>query len=100
MLGLPACFLSSWRPQRLNCHELITSIEYAEALRLYGEAIAGAPSNAVLLSNRSAAAAAAGDPALALADARAAVNLRPDWAKAHFRQHLACPGFVWGSSRV
>ena len=61
---------------------------FTEALRLYGEAIAGGPSNAVLLCNRSAAAAAAGDRALALADARAAIGLRPDWAKAHFRHDL------------
>ena len=100
MLGLPACFLSGWRPHQLQVHGPVTHHKCAEALRLYGEALAGAPSNAVLLSNRSAAAAAAGDPALALADARAAVNLRPDWAKAHFRQHLVCMGFVWGPTYV
>lgn len=56
-----------------------------EALRLYGEALAGAPWDSALLANRSAAAVAAGDRDLALADARAAASFRPDWAKAHYR---------------
>lgn len=58
---------------------------FAEAIRLYTEAIAGAPRDAELLANRSIALLSANNRQEALQDAIDAVRLRPDWAKAHFR---------------
>lgn len=57
----------------------------AEAIRLYTEAIAGAPKDAELLANRSIAHLSANNREEALHDALDALKLRPDWAKAHYR---------------
>ena len=58
---------------------------YAEAIRLYTEAIAGASTDAELFANRSIAHLAAGNRQEALEDASQATNLRPEWAKAQYR---------------
>ena len=57
----------------------------AEAIRLYTQAIAGAPKDAELLANRSIAHLSADNREEALQDAVDALKLRPDWAKAHYR---------------
>lgn len=64
---------------------LITVYTVAEAIRLYTEAIAGAPKDAELLCNRSIAHLSANNREEALQDAVDALKLRPDWAKAHYR---------------
>ena len=56
-----------------------------EAVSFYGQAIALDPTSAVYLSNRSAAHAALHHYEQALADAKAAAALQPQWSKAHLR---------------
>ena len=63
----------------------IKAYAVAEAIRLYTEAIAGAPEDAELLANRSIAHMSANNRQEALQDAINAVKLRPKWAKAHYR---------------
>ena len=58
---------------------------YAEAIRLYTEAIAGASTDAELFANRSIAHLAAGNRQEALEDASQATKLRPEWGKARYR---------------
>lgn len=60
-----------------------------EAADAYTQALAQRPGDPVLLSNRSAARAAAGDVQGALADAVGASEARPGWAKAHSRRGYA-----------
>lgn len=60
----------------------------AEAIRLYTQAIAGAPKDAELLANRSIAHLSANNREEALQDAVDALKLRPDWAKAHYRYRI------------
>lgn len=64
--------------------------QYAQALEMYTQAIAGVPSSessllGALLSNRSACHLQLGRHADALNDARCCAELRPDWAKAYYR---------------
>ena len=63
----------------------------AEAIKLYTQAIAGAPANAELFANRSIAHLTAGNRQEALEDAFEAAKLRPEWGKAQYR---------WGTSLV
>ncbi|CAL5030788.1 unnamed protein product [Urochloa decumbens] len=58
---------------------------FEEAVGHFGDAIALAPDNHVLYSNRSAAHASLGHYSEALADAERTVALRPDWAKGYSR---------------
>ncbi|CAL5069118.1 unnamed protein product [Urochloa decumbens] len=58
---------------------------FEEAVGHFGDAIALAPDNHVLYSNRSAAHASLGHYSEALADAERTVELRPDWAKGYSR---------------
>uniref|UniRef100_A0A1D1YTQ5 Heat shock protein STI n=1 Tax=Anthurium amnicola TaxID=1678845 RepID=A0A1D1YTQ5_9ARAE len=58
---------------------------FEEAARHFTDAIALAPSNHVLYSNRSAAYASLNRYADALADAQKTVELKPDWAKGYSR---------------
>lgn len=58
---------------------------HAEAIRLYTEALAGDPTDAELLANRSIAHMSAGHRQEALQDALAAAKLRPEWSKAQYR---------------
>ncbi|TKY55413.1 Hsp70-Hsp90 organizing protein 1 [Spatholobus suberectus] len=59
--------------------------DFAAAVRHFSDAIAVAPSNHVLYSNRSAAHASLQNYAEALADAQKTVDLKPDWPKGHSR---------------
>ena len=52
---------------------------------MYTEAIAGDPTDAELLANRSIAHLSAGHKQEALKDALAAAKLRPEWSKAQYR---------------
>lgn len=63
--------------------------DYRTAIRLYTEALAIHPANAVFLSNRAAAHSAAKDHASARSDAEAAVALDPAYTKAWSRLGLA-----------
>ncbi|PRW32888.1 tRNA pseudouridine synthase [Chlorella sorokiniana] len=78
--------------QWLSCKRLRNSLfregKFPEAAAKYAEALEQDPEDAALYSNRSAARLKAGQAADALADAQAAIMLRPDWDKAHFR--LGC----------
>uniref|UniRef100_A0ACD5USW8 Uncharacterized protein n=1 Tax=Avena sativa TaxID=4498 RepID=A0ACD5USW8_AVESA len=65
---------------------------FEEAARHFGDAIALAPDNHVLYSNRSAAYASLGRYKEALADAERTVALRPDWAKGYSRLGAARVG--------
>lgn len=61
--------------------------DYAEAVRMYSYAIKlSAVPDAILHSNRSAAFLRLGQLYYANEDADRAIQLRPDWAKAHFRR--------------
>lgn len=57
----------------------------AEAIRRYDEAIAGAPKDATLLGNRSAAYLALGLYREAEEDASRSTELDASWAKGHYR---------------
>ena len=61
-----------------------------EAVKLYTQALAGAPDDGTLHGNRSAAHLALGLLDDAAWDARRAVSLRPDWPKAYYRLGCAC----------
>ncbi|XP_077944875.1 tetratricopeptide repeat protein 28 isoform X2 [Gasterosteus aculeatus] len=63
--------------------------EYAEAVRLYGEALTADPQNCILYSNRSAAHLRLGQYSTALDDAVKARLINPKWPKAYFRQGVA-----------
>ena len=65
-----------------------------DAVRMYTQAIAGAPGDAALHGNRSAAKLALGEHDGALLDATRCVELDPEWAKGHYRLGcaLACFG--------
>lgn len=63
--------------------------DYLEAVDAYSQAIEFDPNDAVLLSNRSLCWLRAGQGERALEDARACRELRPDWAKACFREGAA-----------
>lgn len=63
----------------------------AEAVRLYDQAIAGAPKDATLLGNRSAAYLAMGLYQEAAADAQRSIALDGAWPKGHYRQGTAHP---------
>ena len=60
--------------------------DYALSVKLYSQAIAITPADAVLYSNRCAAYLGAGDAKLALHDVRVSKKLRPEWPKALFRE--------------
>ena len=58
---------------------------FAEAIRLYSQAIAGAGEDAELFANRSAAYCKAGQLEDAAQDARHSIELRPEGVKAYYR---------------
>ncbi|KAG6604553.1 alpha subunit [Phytophthora cinnamomi] len=64
--------------------------QFREAEALYSQALALQPAAHVLYGNRSAAFHQLGDFRAALQDADRAVQLAPDWAKAHLRRAAAC----------
>ncbi|KAJ0105957.1 hypothetical protein Patl1_18563 [Pistacia atlantica] len=66
--------------------------DYDAAVRHFSDAIALAPSNHVLYSNRSAAYASLNNFAEALADAKKTVELKPDWPKGYSRLGAAYVG--------
>jgi len=75
-------------------NECFTKREYAQSAAHYTFALAddhaaSAEDRAVLLANRAAAFLKLGQPEKALKDASKAVDLRPSYAKAHFRKGLA-----------
>ncbi|CAA0820580.1 Hsp70-Hsp90 organizing protein 3 [Striga hermonthica] len=65
---------------------------YDDAVRHFTEAIALAPTNHVLYSNRSAAYASLGKFSEALSDAQKTVELKPDWSKGYSRLGAAHMG--------
>ncbi|KAJ9555295.1 hypothetical protein OSB04_009909 [Centaurea solstitialis] len=65
---------------------------YTEAIKHFTDAIAIAPSNHVLYSNRSAAYASLNQYSEALSDAKKTVDLKPDWSKAYSRLGAAHHG--------
>ncbi len=66
-------------------NHLLTCCSYAEAIKFYTEAIAGDPTDAELLANRSIAHLSANKRHEALQDALAAAKFRPEWSKAQYR---------------
>ena len=78
------------RPRRATA--AMPAVPRAEALLLYGEAIAGAPGDHKLFGNRSAAYLALGRYEEAAWDARQAAALAPTWPKAHYRLGCALMG--------
>ncbi|XP_057752286.1 hsp70-Hsp90 organizing protein 1-like [Arachis stenosperma] len=62
-----------------------SSGDYSAAVRHFSDAIALAPDNHVLYSNRSAAYASLHDYSNALSDAQKTVDLKPDWPKGYSR---------------
>lgn len=73
---------------------------YEEAARHFTDAIALAPGNHVLYSNRSAALASVHRYSEALADAEKTVELKPDWAKGYSRLGAAHLGLGDAASAV
>ena len=73
---------------------------YEEAARHFSDAIALAPGNHVLYSNRSAALASLHRYSDALADAQKTVELKPDWAKGYSRLGAAHLGLGDAASAV
>ncbi|XP_020216657.1 hsp70-Hsp90 organizing protein 1 [Cajanus cajan] len=71
-----------------------SSGDYAAAIRHFSDAIALAPTNHVLYSNRSAAHASLQNYADALADAKKTVELKPDWSKGYSRLGAAHLGLA------
>ncbi|KAJ0410143.1 hypothetical protein ATCC90586_008421 [Pythium insidiosum] len=60
--------------------------DFAKAVEFYTQAIALSPADPVLFSNRCAAYLGAGEAKKALNDVRLSKKLKPEWAKAHFRE--------------
>lgn len=60
--------------------------DFPTAVALYSQALAISPADPVLYSNRCAAYLGAGEAAKALHDVRVSKKLKPDWAKALFRE--------------
>jgi len=73
-------------------NEAFKASQYAEAVRLYTQALELDADNAVLFSNRSGALAAIGNYPQALVDADRAVAIRPDWAKGYTRKASSLHG--------
>ncbi|KAG0046111.1 hypothetical protein BGZ83_008706 [Gryganskiella cystojenkinii] len=78
--------------QKKNAEELkvagnrkVNEKEYAEAIRLYGEAITLNPKNAVYYANRAAAYSQMGDHQNAIADSLKAAEVDPSYSKAYSR---------------
>ncbi|KAL9168774.1 hypothetical protein ABFS82_04G037000 [Erythranthe guttata] len=63
--------------------------DYATAVKWFSEAIYIKPDDAKVISNRSLCWAKLNEGAFALVDAEACVELRPDWAKARYREGVA-----------
>lgn len=81
---------------RLKAEELktqgnakMTEKNYEEAIRLYGEAIAVAPNNAIYFANRAAAHSQLSNHEQAVADSKAAIAIDPKYIKAYSRLGLA-----------
>lgn len=74
--------LSTADPSADSCYLL------AEAVKLYSQAIAGAPKDASLFANRSAAYLMIGAKQEAHNDAAKTTKLKPDWPKGFFRYSL------------
>ncbi|KAI7839144.1 hypothetical protein COHA_007147 [Chlorella ohadii] len=70
-------------------NELFKAGKHKEAVEAYTAALEAGPEDAALYSNRAAARIKLGDAAAALEDAEAAVRLRPDWDKGHYRRGCA-----------
>jgi len=66
--------------------------QFADAAVLYGQAIGLDPTNAAYYSNRSSAYASLSQFEKALDDAKNAIRLKSDWAKAHLRHASALTG--------
>lgn len=64
--------------------------DFPKAIQLYTMAIAVDPTNGLLYSNRSAAYLSYNQPARAMKDAKASVDLMPAWAKGYHRLGRAC----------
>jgi len=67
----------------------MTAKDFPAAIRLYGEAIALVPTNAVYFANRAAAHSHVGDHAAAVEDSKQAIQLDPKYVKAYSRLGLA-----------
>jgi tetratricopeptide (TPR) repeat protein len=70
-----------------HCYTLNVHL-FADAIKMYTQAIAGDSQDATLFANRSAACLASGLYDQALADAQKATELKPTWPKSHYR--LGC----------
>ena len=75
------------------------STHRSEAVQMYSQALAGAPKDAALYANRSAAYLSLGLYEQAAWDGRKAAALRPGWAKAHYRLGCALLALSsWGAA--
>ncbi|KAI3939885.1 hypothetical protein MKW98_029661 [Papaver atlanticum] len=73
----------------MNGAEAFQKKKYVVAKHWYSEALEVAPTDATLLSNRSACYARMHNGTEALTDATECISLRPDWPKAYYRAGLA-----------
>ncbi|XP_026379117.1 ankyrin-3-like isoform X2 [Papaver somniferum] len=74
---------------KMNGAEAFQEKKYTLAKHWYSEALEVAPTDATLLSNRSACYARLHDGTEALRDATECISLRPDWPKAYYRAGIA-----------
>ena len=70
---------------KVQGNDMLKQGNFKEAVNLYSQAIGLDPTNSVYYSNRSTAYGSFGHWEKALSDAKRAVALKPDWAKAHLR---------------
>ncbi|RZC70728.1 hypothetical protein C5167_033880 [Papaver somniferum] len=75
--------------EKMNGAEAFQERQYSLAALWYSKALEIAPTDATLLSNRSACYACMQDGPEALKDATECISLRPDWPKAHYRAGVA-----------
>ncbi|XP_026403522.1 hsp70-Hsp90 organizing protein 1-like isoform X1 [Papaver somniferum] len=75
--------------EKMNGAEAFKEKQYSLAAMWYSKALEIAPTDATLLSNRSACYACMQDGPEALKDATECISLRPDWPKAHYRAGVA-----------
>ena len=84
-VGAPASEAAAAAKQRAN--EAFNAGRLVEAYDAYSEGIRAAPSDETLYSNRSATLAKLERFPEALADAKCALSLQPDWGKAYSREY-------------
>ena len=91
VFGSPRMEMCESKELKAQADQAFRNQDFQMAIALYSQALVWAPSE-TLLSNRSAAYAAAGNFKAALEDAKSCEEMAPDWPKAVFRRGVALRG--------